>query len=97
MLADVNDIIASVRQHGDEALLEYTKTFDRAELLSLEVTQAEFQQARESLTDAQIDAIDVAIENVRCFHEQQQVTPIDIQTIDGVRCQRISHPIDSVD
>ena len=29
-LADVKDIIASVRKRGDEALLEYTKTFDRA-------------------------------------------------------------------
>ena len=95
-LAEVEDIIASVRKRGDEALLEYTKTFDRAELRSLEVTQDEFQQARESLTDVQIDAIDVAIENVRCFHEQQLAAPIDIQTVEGVRCQRISHPIDSV-
>ena len=94
--AGVEAIIASVREHGDAALLQYAKKFDQAELYSLEVTEDEFLRARKKLTDKQITAIDVAIENVRCFHEQQRTEPIDIETIDGVRCQRISHPIDSV-
>ena len=94
--SDVLSIIASVRERGDSALLDYTKKFDRAELRSLEVTEAEFQQARDKLTGDQISAIDVAIANIRCFHEQQRASPIDIETIAGVRCQRISQPIDSV-
>ena len=34
----VEAIIASVRARGDEALLEYTRTFDKLELDSLRVT-----------------------------------------------------------
>ena len=94
--ADVLSIIASVREHGDSALLEYTKKFDGAELRSLAVTEAEFLQARDKLKGEQIAAIDVAIANIRCFHEEQRASPIDIETIAGVRCQRISQPIDSV-
>jgi histidinol dehydrogenase len=94
--ADVADIIASVREHGDSALFDYAMKFDQAELRSLKVTGAEFQDARQKLTDDQVAAIDAAIANVRCFHEQQRTAAIDIETIDGVRCQRVSHPIDSV-
>lgn len=95
-LADVSAIISSVRERGDAALLDYAKKFDQAELHTLEVTGREFLQARTKLTDEQIAAIDAASANVRCFHEQQRTAAIDIETIDGVRCQRISHPIDSV-
>lgn len=94
--ADVRAIIDAVRQHGDSALHQYTQEFDRARLQSFEVTSVEFRQAEKCLTREQIAAIDIAIANVRCFHEQQRPISIDIETIQGVRCQRISHAIDSV-
>jgi histidinol dehydrogenase len=94
--SDVRDILNSVRQHGDAALKEFTRRFDGVDLDSLEVSDAEYRQAEAKLTRAQIKAIDTAIANVRRFHEQQFTAPIDIEIVDGVRCQRISHPIDSV-
>ncbi len=93
---DVLAIIDAVRQQGDSALQDYTRKFDHAELRTFEVTSTEFRQAEKSLTHEQIAAIDIAIANIRCFHEQQRPASIDIETVEGVRCQRISHPIDSV-
>lgn len=93
---DVLAIIDAVRQRGDAALREYTRQFDRAELQTFEVSSEEFREAENSLTQDQITAIDVAIGTIRCFHEQQRPASIDIETLEGVRCQRISRPIDSV-
>ena len=94
--SDVRDILNEVRQHGDAALKEFTHRFDGVDLDSLEVGDAEYRHAEAKLTRAQIEAIDTAIANVQRFHEQQFTAPIDIEIVDGVRCQRISHPIDSV-
>jgi len=94
--SDVIAIIDEVRRHGDSALRSFTSQFDSVELASLEVSEAEFLQAEKELDHDQLEAIDTAIANVRRFHEQQRPIDIDIETIEGVRCQRISHPLDSV-
>jgi len=94
--AGVREILDQVRDRGDAALRDYTKQFDHVDLTAFEVTQAEHALAEAKLTARQIEAIDVAIANVRRFHEAQLSVPIDIETMPGVRCQRIHHPIDSV-
>ena len=49
--AAVDDVIEAVRTRGDEALRDYTRRFDGAELTDLRVTEAEIQAAWEA-TDA---------------------------------------------
>lgn len=92
----VREILEQVRSRGDAALQEYTQQFDGVELASFEVTDAEYRQAEATLTAAQIAAIDIAISNVRRFHEQQLPVTVDVETMPGVRCQRISQAIDSI-
>ena len=41
----VQKILDDVRQHGDKALINYTKQFDNANLESLEVTKEEIAEA----------------------------------------------------
>ena len=41
----VSDIIKDVRERGDEALREYARKFDKAELTSLQVTEEEIAEA----------------------------------------------------
>jgi histidinol dehydrogenase len=48
------------------------------------------------LTEEQKNAIDLAITNVRCFHEQQRPVPITVEILPGVVCERVSHAIDAV-
>lgn len=94
--AGVADIIAQVRQHGDTALRELTRKYDRAEVNVFRVSADEIAAAMLQLTADQLDAIDLAIRNVRYFHEQQRPIPIVVETMPGVVCERVSHAIDAV-
>lgn len=69
----VRPIIADVRKRGDQALLEYTATFDRVQLPPdrLRVSQEEIAQAHVRLDPAVKQAMEYAIANVRSFHSQQ--------------------------
>ena len=67
-------IINDVRKRGDEALLDYTRRFDRLECdaAGLEVTQAEIEQAMSQVDEADIAALKLAVERVARFHEKQK-------------------------
>lgn len=69
--AKVRPILEDVRVRGDEALLEYAKKFDKADLKSLKVTAAEFEAARKSVDPKLKTALDRCAANVRTFHEEQ--------------------------
>jgi len=94
--AGAEEILAAVRSSGDDALIELTKRFDNANLTNFRVSQSEIAGALEQLNTEQLAAIDLAITNVRTFHEQQVPRPLAIETMPGVLCERISQPIDSV-
>jgi len=70
----VLSIIADVRKRGDEALLEYTRRFDRLECdaAGLEVTQAELDQAVAQVDAKDLAALKLAVERVARFHEKQK-------------------------
>src|SRR5690349_14469011 len=67
----VKPILENVRLHGDEALLNYARRFDKADLTSLKVSQAEFEEAVAATDPVLKAAIDHCITNVRRFHEEQ--------------------------
>ncbi|PZO88848.1 MAG: histidinol dehydrogenase [Micavibrio aeruginosavorus] len=67
----VAPILADVRARGDEALLDYAKRFDKAELSSLRVSEEEIAQACKTVAPSLKQAIDRCIGNVRKFHEEQ--------------------------
>jgi histidinol dehydrogenase len=94
--AKVGEIIAEVKRGGDDAVRAMTRQFDGAEIDSLRVSEAEISVAARQLDDEAIGAIDLAIANVGRFHEAQLAEPIAVDTMPGVRCERISHPIDAV-
>ena len=92
----VAEIIALVRAGGDTAIRDLTRRFDGAALETFRVADQEVAAAISQLDDDAHAAIDLAIANVRCFHERQLPKPISIETMPGVRCERVSHPLDSV-
>lgn len=65
----VADIIADVRNRGDEALLDNARKFDCKKLKALAVSTEEIETA--SLTDAHHHAIRVARDRIVAFHSQQ--------------------------
>lgn len=90
------DIVDRVRADGDAALADLTRQYDGADVTTLKVGVDEFAAAAELLTAAQKNAIDVAINNVRCFHEAQVPAACRVETMPGVVCERVSHAIDAV-
>ena len=74
LLHTVDDIIAQVRQHGDEVVLHLTQQFDQHPAQSmdeLEISQADLAKAFSELDDDVKDALSTAAERVRSFHERQ--------------------------
>jgi len=89
-------IIEQVRGGGDRAIRELTSRFDDVEINEFRVSDDELRSAESELAATSIAAIDLAINNVRCFHEAQLPSPISVQTMPGVHCERLSHALDSV-
>ncbi len=92
----VAGIVRRVREQGDEALRALTERYDGVALDDFRVGEAEFRAADDALSPASLAAIDTAIANVRRFHEAQVSPDIDLETMPGVRCQRLTRPIDAV-
>lgn len=68
-------IVSDVRKNGDEALLEYTRRFDRLTVTDparLELGQAELQRALLSIPADQRQALQDAAQRIRVYHERQQ-------------------------
>ena len=71
----VADILANVRERGDAAVLDYTARFDGLQASSvadLELSQADFKNAFDSLPAAQQQALQDAVARVRSYHEAQK-------------------------
>jgi len=90
------DVVSTVRRDGDAALFAYTERFDSVRLESLAVPPAEFAQARAALTSQQHAALEAAIANVQQFHAGQLPQPLVVETMPGVRCERIVRAISTV-
>ncbi len=74
--AAVVKILAEVKAKGDEAVLAFTKQFDRlnvASVAQLEISQQELEHAYRGLSDEQRSALDIAAQRVRAYHEKQKL------------------------
>ncbi len=70
----VQEIVEDVRARGDEALFEYTKKFDGAELSAdnIRVTQAEIQEALSKVDPNLLAVMKKSMKNIREYHEKQK-------------------------
>lgn len=92
----VDEIVAKVRQEGDEALFRLTRELDGVSLTDLRVSPAEIAAAEAELPETAVTAIIAAINNVQRFHAAQISPPLRVETAPGVICERISLPLESV-
>lgn len=71
----VSTILADVKREGDEALLRYTNRFDRVSVTSMEqlvIPRARLQESLEKISDEQRQALQIAADRVRSYHEHQK-------------------------
>lgn len=92
----IADIIATVSQNGDQALLDYTTQFDGVELDSLALFAAAKSHSLSQVNQKLREAIDMAYDNIYQFHAAQVQTPVSLETAPGVRCELHHTALDSV-
>lgn len=71
----VDQIIADVRQHGDDHVLKLTQQFDRHpahQFSDLELSQQQLKTAFDNLSPEIRDALELAAKRIRTFHEAQK-------------------------
>jgi len=90
----VTDIIQNVRKNKDSALFEYCKKFDKAELLSLEVTPQEIDEAYNEVPKEFIRILEKAASNIRKFHQRQVRNSFIINDEDGIVVGQKVIPVD---
>ena len=97
--ATVRSIVAAIRERGDEALLEYTRQFDRVEASSmadLEIGREELDRALRAIPAGQAQALRDAAERIRRFHERQRSESWEYADSDGTRLGQRVTPLDRV-
>lgn len=70
----VEIILKDVKEKGDEALISYTNQFDskNVDIKNICVTKEEIDKAYENVDKEFIDAINLAVKNIKFFHEKQK-------------------------
>jgi len=96
-------ILAEVKANGDAAVLAFTKQFDRLNVESvsqLEISPREIELAYQGLSSEQKNALDIAAQRVRAYHEKQKVEvgchSWEYEEVDGTRLGQKVTPLDRV-
>lgn len=82
----VKDILKNIRLRGDEALVEYTNKFDRMNVRSMEeltFSKEQINAAYNRVPTEQREALEIAAERVRSYHQHQVMESWSYTEADG--------------
>ena len=96
LTATVRSVLDDIKARGDEAVKEYELKFDRVQLESLSVSQAEMDEAETLVDDDLKAAIQLAHDNIKTFHESEKFVGQKVSTQPGVTCWQKSVAIEKV-
>jgi len=93
----VKEVVERVRKEGDPAVLEYTEKFDKVKLTlkDIRVSPEEIREAYTRVEQKKVDALKLAAQNIRAFHEKQKISSWVSQETDGVVLGQLARPIRS--
>ena len=96
--AAVADILANVKEKGDEALFSYTREFDKVEVTpeTIRVTEEEIKEAYEAVDASLLEVIRKALVNIRTYHEKQRQNSWFTSTENGTMLGQKITPLDRV-
>lgn len=92
----VSEIFKQVSKNGDQALIEFNKKFDLADIESIVVSKEEIEQADNLISNDLKKAIQQAKENITKYHSLQKVDVEKIETTKEVICWRENRAIEKV-
>ncbi|NOQ64562.1 MAG: histidinol dehydrogenase [Methyloprofundus sp.] len=93
----VQDIIANVREKGDQAVLDYTNQFDQCGFESatdFELSAAQLKAAWDNLPKEQAAALETAANRVRAYAEHQKMQSWEYTEADGTMLGQKITPLD---
>ncbi|MEZ5530289.1 MAG: histidinol dehydrogenase [Porticoccaceae bacterium] len=95
----VGEVLSQIRLRGDEALLEYTNRFDRRTVTAvseLEISAGALADALETIGTGERQALELAAERVRRYHQHQKQESWSYQEADGTLLGQQITPLDRV-
>jgi histidinol dehydrogenase len=92
----VQSLCVDIKQRGDAALREYTQRFDNVLVDEFRVSDQEFSAAQKIVPETFIRSLEVAIKNIRKFHQTQIPVAQQAETMPGVLCRREPRAIERV-
>jgi histidinol dehydrogenase len=97
-MSSVRTIIDNVREHGDEAVRQYTEEFDNVQIVDFEVGEQEIDRAMETIDPRTRQIMSTMIDNVRKFAKRQraQVTDFEFEIVPNVFTGQRLSPVERV-
>jgi len=94
----VEEILNNIKNHGNKALIEYTNKFDSENVNenNLCVTKDEIEEAYKIVDKDFLEAIKLAAENIRFFHEKQKKNSWMVTKERGVILGQNIRPLENV-
>ncbi len=86
LFGKVQSILDKIKLEGDAALRKFTLQFDGYNLQSIQVSEAEINEAEKQVDNELKDAISLAAKNIEKFHSAQKQEVKKIETTAGVTC-----------
>ena len=94
--SQVESIVKSVKENGDQALISFAKQFDKITLTELAYRQDEIDSAAGSVEYQAARSLEIAFNNIYSFHKTQLRSEKKVETSKGVTCWRENRPIERV-
>ncbi len=94
----VRHIIEDVKLNGDEAVLKYTRKFDKARLTArqIKVEESEISGAFQNITSDFVATLKLIINNVELFYKKQLKKPARVKNEEGILLKENILPLDTV-
>lgn len=92
----VADILDQVKQYGDEALKALSIKFDKVQINHVKLSNSEIKMAIDRVNPDLKQAMQLAVSNIKKFHQAQVKQTITVETMPGITCQLVTRPINSV-
>ena len=96
LLPMVQEVLDAIQEKGDQAVKDYTLSFDQVNLSSIQLNEDQINQIASTLDSHVKKAIEVAKINIEKFHQTQLQKVEKIETMPGVWCWRKSIGIEKV-
>lgn len=92
----VKTVLDEIQSRGDAAVKEFELKFDKVQLETLQVSDAEMQEAESLVSDELKQALVLAHHNIEVFHASQKFEGQKVETAPGVVCWQKSVAIEKV-